>query len=134
MNEYFAESLTILIQAIIALGLPILLAFVVKWIDSKAALANQQLTSEQRWMITWVCRAVVMAAEQSGLSGELKKLGTDKKTWAVGEASGWLKSIGLPVDVASISAQIEAIVLELNGHQGDVDGGWNRANIMRDFF
>ena len=121
MNEQFADFLTILIRAVIAVGLPILIAFVAQWIRGKTALVGHRLTTEQKGLITWTLRTVVMAAEQSGLSGELKQLGVSKKEYAINEASSWLASVGLPVNLASISAQIEAIVLEFNAR------GWDKA-------
>ena len=120
MNEQFADFLTLMIQAVIAAALPILLAFVVGWLNSKRRLAEHRLTADQKTLITWTLRTIVMAAEQSGLSGELKRLGVDKKQYAIAEASSWLASVGLPVNLASISAQIEAIVLEFNAR------GWDK--------
>ena len=120
MNEYFAEFVTLVVQAAVAVGLPIILTLVIKWINGRVQLVANELTEDQRRMIIGMLRTVVKAAEQSGLSGELARLGLSKKEYAVKEASSWLESVGLPVDIASISAQIEAIVLEFSTR------GWDK--------
>ena len=67
--------------------------------------------SQSNWnLLESLAQQVVLAAEQSGLSGQIEAAGTVKKQWAIDELTRIATEHGLGVDVKTLSTAIEAAV------------------------
>lgn len=101
--------------AVITASTPIVVAMVVLALNQLRAKLQAQ-AGEHRWQqVSAIVAAAVAAAEQTGLSGEIRKSGVEKKAFAVAAAQKWLDEKGIQLDVADLSARIEtAVYQEIN--------------------
>lgn len=91
--------------------LPVLAAFIVRWVKAKAEFELARLQTEKRevyYALTFVVRLAVNAAEQANLAGLIK----DKKAYAISVAEKYLAEMGITIDLDVIDAAVEAAVLE----------------------
>jgi len=115
MKEIF-EALSPVFQAfltsILEILLPIALGYAVILINAKIKQAKAALTSEQLSVASHIIRTMVLAAEQSGLSGKIVNEGAAKKQMVISMAEAELKKVGIVLDLDVLSAMIEASVHE----------------------
>jgi hypothetical protein len=119
MNEEIAKFLTLLISATITATLPILIGFLVAWLNKKLAQAKVALTVDQQRLIMTSLKMLVDAAEQSGLWNTLLAEGKDKKQWVIDQATSWLTANNLPIDLPFLAAQVESIIKSMNDTEDD---------------
>lgn len=119
-GEVLGQFLTLLIQLVIAAGLPVLLYYGREWFLSRVALAESALTESQLETVRLVIRMLVQAAEQSGLINKSLQEGQAKKDWVLVRAQAWLDGIGIAIDVGALSDMVESVVREFN------DGKWKK--------
>lgn len=101
----------VLIAAITA-ATPVLVAMVVLALNQLRAKLQAQ-AGEHRWaQVSAIVAAAVAAAQQAGLSDELKGFVIDKKAYATAAAQKWLDEKGIKLDAADLSARIEAAVFQ----------------------
>ena len=103
------------INALLLLAVPPLAAAAVAYVVKAAVEAWNEFRSANQEVAYAVEKAVdiaVKAAEQTGLIGEVKVKGADKKRYAIAVAETWLKAQGIKVDAFALSAAIEAAVFE----------------------
>jgi len=105
-----SKFLQIVLQTFIAITAPLIIAVVIKYINTYSAKMWTELTSEQKYIISTVITMAVNAAEQSGLSNELLKTGIAKKNYALTRAEIILKSYNLDLDIHILDTMIEAEV------------------------
>lgn len=77
------------------------------WADFKAQ------NVDAAYQVEKAVRIAMKAAEQSALIGEIEKLGTAKKEYAIAFAQDWLAKQGVKVDVATLAKLVEANVQDL---------------------
>lgn len=120
MSEFSPEVqafLSLVVQGVI----PVLSSFLVGIIGVVLFQANAWLKANaaqsQLKQMKSIVDFLVMAAEQSGLTGKLQEEGSAKKSWVVGQVRDQLNTLGLTKladDVTLISNLIESSVYELN--------------------
>jgi len=112
MDVVFKDLLSVFAQEFLSVVLPVLFSalaglvvvYVKKGIDQIKANVSEDLW----WALEQAAASAVKAAEQVGLQEE----STDKLSYAVDYATGWLKMRGYKIDLALIEAAIEAAVWE----------------------
>jgi hypothetical protein len=102
--KYISE----LVQAILLATLPVLAAQGSAYLLKAYQVKRSELETNQRWMLDNVVQIAVTAAEQVYKNGD----GEDKKAYALSIAEKYLKSKGLEIDLAIVSAHIESAVYE----------------------
>ncbi len=108
----WSEILSKTIQEILLVMLPFIAAsvttYVIKLIQKIEAEIKNATDEEWLWLLDEGARIAVRAAEQLGLAGLIR----DKKEYAMNFVRDFLASRGMNVDLNTISAAIEAAVLE----------------------
>jgi len=120
LNAFLQPLLITLIQVLA----PILISLLIAWVKKQFDLAKARIPAEQLAFAAVLIRQLVLAAEQSGLSGALENEGKAKKEWVLGRVEQELKARGINLNVRLISDMIEGIVLdELNKAKLDQGAG-----------
>lgn len=102
----------ILVQVLYAI-LPLLIPLAVAWVAQEARkYYHAKLTTEQQATIENYVRQAVLFAEQSGLAGQAKLVGAQKKELALNWLQSVLLSKGIAFDVRWLDGLIEAAVYE----------------------
>ncbi|MEW6718737.1 MAG: phage holin, LLH family [Chloroflexota bacterium] len=104
------DFLSVLVQGLLMIAIPILVAAAFSWLQQKAREVKQNLSAEQWSLVKQGVEVAVRAAEQAGISGQIESIGAEKKAYASKFLQNYLDRIGLRVDVGEISALIEAEV------------------------
>lgn len=110
MDSAISDFFSVLIQGLLVLAIPILIAFAIPWLRQKANEVKQKLSADQLDMLQKGAQFAVKAAEQAGLSGQIKNVGKEKKEFAISAAQGWLDRAGLKVNADEIASMIESEV------------------------
>ncbi len=129
MNQMTA-FLSLLAQALLVLGLPILIAGIFMWLRDKSAVLRGRITQDQLSALQSISALAVRAAEQAGLSKQIAG-GLAKKEYAIQAAQDYLNSRGIKVDVRTVANVIEAEVLkQFNNAAPPVDTPQARAALL----
>ena len=105
-----SSFLNILAPALLALAIPILIAFLFQWFRQKSAEFRSRLTAQQQQFIDAGVGIAVRAAEQMGLSQQLAGGGQGKKAFALKTAQDYLNRLGVQIDVNELATLVEAEV------------------------
>lgn len=98
--------------AVITAATPVVVAMVVLALNQLRVKLQAQ-AGEHLWaQVSTIVAAAVAAAEQSGLSGEIRQSGLEKKRYALVAAQKWLDEKGIKLDAADLEARIEAAVYQ----------------------
>lgn len=103
--------LSILIQGLLMIALPIVIAAAFIHIRTNWEQLKSKLNTEQLETLQKIGNMAVKAAEQAGLSGQLAS-GSEKREYAIKAAEQYLAKMGLKLDVGQIAALIESSVIE----------------------
>ena len=107
----FVQFLNILLTTMVTVATPIVVGFVIELIRQSLARVKASVSNQQWGMLWSLASTVVMAAEQSGLSGQIINSGKAKKEWAIKELERIAAERGLAgLDVQTLSAIIETEV------------------------
>jgi hypothetical protein len=101
-----------LLQAILLAILPVLAVAGVRWLLGEVSVAKAKLTNEQQAFLANAVKVAVLAAEQFGLVARIRDTYFDKRNFAIQYVTDALRQAGMTVNVAEITAQIEAAVLD----------------------
>ncbi len=104
------DFLSVAIQALIVLAIPILVGALVPWIVQRYREARQRFGAEQLRMIENGFSIAVRAAEQAGLSGQIAAVGREKKAYALAMMQGYVDRLGIKINVDEVSEILEAEV------------------------
>jgi len=102
-------------KVLITILLAVLSAFapmVWQWVRVKTQELGQELGERRFNQIRNIVKAAVFAAEQYGLTDDIKINGAEKKSLALSYIQDQLDALGLKVDVGKIAYLIETTVLE----------------------
>jgi hypothetical protein len=110
-NVDWGQLIQVVLQAVLAVALPVVVKFIVDWLRKRLEEMEQSL-GERRWyMIQEAVRIAVSAAEQSGLAGLIEDIGEEKKRWAIDAAERFLAQNGLGgLDLDVLADMIESEV------------------------
>ena len=107
----WGELIQVVLEAVLALLLPVLVGYAVVWLRAKQKEIMAGLTDKQRWMLENAVDMAVKAAEQSGLAGHIGNAMGEKKRFAIDVAERYLVSMGLGgLDLDPLADMIEAEV------------------------
>jgi hypothetical protein len=104
----WSELLSAVLMAVLSLVLPFVARALVRLLVAKWGEVQSKMTTQQLAVLNVVTTLAVQAAEQLGLSEQIK----DKKAYALQVAYQWLKDKGIDIDLNYLDAAIEAAVLE----------------------
>ena len=108
------DVLTALISSSLEILLPIALtalaAWATAWFSKQRKLVEAKLTQEQLLILQSFAHAMVVAAEQSGLSGYIENVGEAKYEWVYDRIEAFCDENDIPIDVEQIKGVIEAAV------------------------
>ena len=109
MKEILLELANNILQGALQVFVPILAAALVSWV---IGLAKEVWVKVKTWKYSWVltefATIAVRAAEQMKLAEEI----TNKKEYAINVVTEMLEGAHIKIDLVSISAAVEAAVLE----------------------
>jgi hypothetical protein len=95
--------ITGVVTTVVGTALVLLIRLAAQWL-------SLNMTEAQRARIKDLILVLVRAAEQAGLLEN----GAEKKAWVIDQAQAQLEKLGIPIDLATLDALVEAAVGELN--------------------
>ncbi len=109
----WVQFLNILLQAVMTIAAPIVVAFGISLLRQLIAKAKASVSAEQWLLLQSLAAAVVSAAEQSGLSKQIGDAGRTKKEWAIDELMRIAAEHGMAgLDLQTLSSLIESEVFK----------------------
>ncbi len=109
MKEVLLELGSGFLQGALEVFVPILAAALVSWV---IGLAKEAWVKVKTWKYSWVLTEFATIAVRAAEQMELAKKITDKKEYAVQVVTEMLKEANVKIDLVSISAAVEAAVME----------------------
>jgi hypothetical protein len=110
MEDAVNSFASTLVQGLLALAIPVLVAFAVPWLLQKYKEVKQNLGTEKAAMLEQGISMAVRAAEQAGLTGKIENVGKEKYGYALGAAQKYFDGLGLTVDVNELADLMESEV------------------------
>jgi len=110
--DVVSELLQKIAVDVVTILAPVAVAFVAAWLSRQTQLVKAKLNAEQWKLITSVVDAAVVAAEQSGLAGYIKDLGSEKRDYALNYAQKFLAQYKITVDTQVLYKLIEQAVYD----------------------
>ena len=114
-SDFVSILLQNALETIITVGLPIVLAMLVKWINAQAVAASHKVSREQLDTVYLIITQLVRAAEQSGLAGQIERAGEAKKAYVLALVRQELEERKININLELLDAMIEAAVHEAFG-------------------
>lgn len=100
------------LQVAITVLAPILFTLLGKLIWDYAQKVQSQIPAEQLAFAKGLIKQLVLAAEQSGLTGQIREAGEEKRKYVIDLAEKELKARGIDMDLDVLYALLEAAVFE----------------------
>jgi len=104
-----------LLETVLSIMLPIVLGFVAVWLKGLLAKIKAEMSESQLAFITALAGQLVLAAEQSGLTGAITNVGEEKKAMVLAALQQAANDNGIKINVELLSAIIEAAVVDAFG-------------------
>jgi hypothetical protein len=104
-----------LLETVLAVMLPIVLGFVAVWLKGLLAKVKAEMSESQLAFVTALAGQLVLAAEQSGLTGAITNVGEEKKAMVLAALQQAATDNGIKINVELLSAIIEAAVVDAFG-------------------
>lgn len=104
-----------LLETVLSIMLPIVLGFVAVWLKGLLAKVKAEMSESQLAFITVLAGQLVLAAEQSGLTGAIEDIGEAKKAMVIAALQTAADERGIKISVELLSAIIEAAVVDAFG-------------------
>ena len=104
--------LQLVLETLITVLVPVLLGYIIKFVDTKISELRQYVERENLWYIYDIVKQLVYAAEQNGLAGLIENEGRAKKAYVLDRLQSYLNAKNIKVDVKTLDALIEAAVYE----------------------
>lgn len=101
-----------LIETLIQLLVPVICGYIIYLGNKLGQHITLRMSKEKQEIAAFWAKQIVLAAEQTGVVGELIKTGNAKKEWALVRLESILRQKGIRVDVPMLSDLIEAAVHE----------------------
>ena len=119
MDAAFQAFLQILLEALAGIVAGVVASLVIAALTYVVKLIKSKLSAATLAQVEAIVAFVVLAAEQTHVTDELAKLGTEKKVWALAEAQRLLDERGLKgISAATLETILESKVRQLiNGSQ-----------------
>jgi len=128
--DVLTNFLSMLAVGLLVLAIPILVAAVFQFLRTKSAEIKHNLGKERLGVIENAVKLAVRAAEQVGLSGQLKT-GREKFDYSIHAVQRYLDKAGVPIDVEEIATLIEAEVnRQFSNYAPPVDSPETRSALI----
>lgn len=108
MLDVLKDILFQILQLALEALLPVLVAFIIRWVKGQIDIAKGKLNEQQQTILDAAVRIAVLAAEQLNLSGFVE----NKKAEAIKIAQAYLIAHGIDIDVQVLADMIEAAVMD----------------------
>lgn len=117
-NPNFWNFLTAVAMQVLAILLPVAIGYAVLLINSALKYLKARIGEQKYQEVYDFIRLLVLAAEQTGLKGDVLATGAEKKKWVLDRIQSYVDEKGYPINVADLSSMIEAAVMEeINRHK-----------------
>lgn len=110
MEVEWGVVLQMLLVTLINVFVPILAGATIILVKNLIVKVKASVDAEKLAYVEALVESLVLAAEQSGLSGELSKIGAEKKAWVIQRLEEELAKRGIKMDVKMLSDLVEAAV------------------------
>jgi hypothetical protein len=104
-----------ILVTLIQILLPVILGALALWLKELIAGARAKLSTEQLAFMESLASQLVLAAEQSGLTGAISDLGAEKKQWVIDQLQAVADAKHIKLDMDQLSALVEAAVVAAFG-------------------
>lgn len=104
-----------LLETVLSVMLPIVLGFVAVWLKGLLAKVRAEMSESQLAFVTALAGQLVVAAEQSGLTGAITNVGAEKKAMVMAALQAVADERGIRISVEILSAIVEAAVVDAFG-------------------
>jgi LL-H family phage holin len=115
MEKILSSLLQVTLETIITIVLPIVLVRMVAWINAQISATRSQMDKHELELVETLIKQFVRAAEQSGLTGQVKAAGAEKKAFVIALLRHELEERGIELNLETIDAMIEAAVKDAFG-------------------
>ena len=117
--ELFSEGIGALLQPVLEVLItvlaPAVLGLLAAWLNSLREKINTEIEERGLQQLREYAIALVKAAEQAGIIGELEDVGEAKKQMVLELLQAEADRLGIQIDVQALSAIIEAAVVDVFG-------------------
>ncbi len=103
------------IETLIKVLLPVVLGYIVVWLNQKINEAKSKTRSTEMTYVIDLVYRLVLAAEQNGMIGAIENAGDEKKKFVLAQAEAELAKHGIKMDLETLDALVEAAVHEAFG-------------------
>src|SRR5512141_661367 len=114
-SDFLSKLLQSALETVITVSLPIILVYLVNWINAQVRHASAKLSREQLDTVYVIINQLVRAAEQSGLTGQLEATGAEKKAYVLALLRQELDERGINLNLELLDAMVEAAVHDAFG-------------------
>ena len=104
------------LMLLIQLLLPVLLGYAVVWVNAQIKATKAKMSADQIALVRSLVASFVLAAEQSGLAGTIRNIGSEKKAYVLALIRNELAARNISIDVDTLDAMVEAAVNDAFGH------------------
>jgi LL-H family phage holin len=115
MEKIVSSLLQVTLETIITIVLPIVLVRLVSWINAQISATRSQMDRHELELVETLIKQFVRAAEQSGLTGQVKAAGAEKKAFVIALIHQELEARGIELNLETLDAMIEAAVKDAFG-------------------
>jgi LL-H family phage holin len=115
MEKILSSLLHVTLETVITIVLPIVLVRLVSWINTQISATRSQMDKHELELVEILIKQFVRAAEQSGLTGQVKAAGAEKKAFVIALLRQELEERGIELNLETIDAMIEAAVKDAFG-------------------
>ena len=104
-----------ILETVLSIVLPIALSALALWVKQLITKAKAEIAEANLGWLLILAEQFVVAAEQAGVTGMIEDIGSEKKAMVLGLLQKAADDRGVKIDVAVLSAIIEAAVVEAFG-------------------
>lgn len=114
-QKILSSLLQVTLETVITIVLPVVLVRLVSWINLQISATRSKMSEEQLVLVETLIKQFVRAAEQSGLTGQIKAAGAEKKAFVLALVKAELAERGITLNLDTLDAMIEAAVNDAFG-------------------
>lgn len=108
--DQLSLAVQIFLGAVISASVPTITAFIIRYLNILYERGKMSLKAEQVIFLEGLVAMAVRAAEQSGLSDQIKNTAENKKAYAIDSVQTALATRGIKIDVKEIADKIEEAI------------------------
>src|SRR5512139_759463 len=99
MEKILSGFLQVTLETVITIVLPIVLVRLISWINMQISATRSQIDEHELELVETLIKQFVRAAEQAGLTGQVKAAGAEKKAFVIALLRQELEERGIELNL-----------------------------------